>query len=119
MMRILFLFILAISVSFQGAFVSNANDVNTHLEKYAHSNETHHDNIADVEHTHSHKHSENGEEHEHHHDHMGTSQSNLKLLNTSILKINNESLGEVRQNFAYTQMASSDFLFSIFRPPIV
>lgn len=119
MMRIFFLITFSMSFIAQGFFTLSENDVSSHLEKYAHCNETHHDNIADTEHTHSHKHSEDGEEHEHHHDHLGSTQTNVKLTSTDTVKINNESLGEVRQNFAYTQMASSDFLFSIFRPPIV
>jgi hypothetical protein len=102
----------------QGYFALDS-DVDSHLKQSDYINQTHHDNIADAEHTHVHKHSEEGEEHEHHHEHIGSSQSNLKLNSKTIINLSNQFSIPSIQIFSYTLMTSSEFLFSIFRPPIV
>ncbi len=103
----------------QGLFFNSAEDINSHLENYSEFSETHHDNIADVEHSHTHKHSEDGEEHEHHHDHSNTPQPSIKLLASISFKIIEVAYEKLENNYSTKAMHSTEHPSSIFRPPIV
>jgi hypothetical protein len=106
-----------------GLLFNSAEDITSHFESYSKFSDTHHDNIADVEHshthTHTHKHSEDGEEHEHHHDHSSTPQQPIKLLASISFKILEVVYEELKNIYSTKAMNSTEHPSSIFRPPIV
>jgi ABC-type nickel/cobalt efflux system permease component RcnA len=118
-LKIFSFFFLGLSLSFQGLQVLGTEEIDIHLQQYAHCDETHHDTLAEDKHFHTHKHSENGEEHEHNHDHKNFSQGNIDILNKVSFHLLNESYEEGGQHFAYHSMGSTEHIYPIFRPPIV
>ncbi|PIK14101.1 hypothetical protein [Halobacteriovorax sp. JY17] len=96
------------------------DNTKSHLDKYAHINKIHHDNIDDtaLEHGHSHRHSEDGEEHEHNHDHSKIPQFELKFLNQSTNIQTNSDQYRPSQGFFEKYLISSPHLLKLFKPPI-
>jgi len=118
MLRLFVLLSLSIIFMTQGYFALDS-EIDSHLKNSESLNITHHDNIAEVERTHVHKHSEDGEEHEHHHEHIGSSQPNLKLISKNVINLSHHLSTPSLEIFSFTQITPTEFLFSIFRPPIV
>ena len=117
--RVFFLLSLTVSIISQGSVILQIEDIDSHLEHYTYNDDSHHDNIADSEHSHTHKHNKDDEEHEHHHDHNATPQVNLKLLSVKSLVIINLSIIEESHKFFRKILISSEYPSAIFRPPIV
>ena len=116
----LFLFFMVLGViTIPMAESSNIVEVDTHFAQYSHIASAHHDNIDDLMHSHTHKHDEDGEEHEHHHSHLNSSQSNLVFITSNYLFVINDSILVATQFFDFSSLLPSDYIFTLFRPPIV
>jgi len=110
---------LILSFGTQGLFFNSFIDLDSHFETYSEFSQTHHDNIADDDHSHTHKHSEDGEEHEHHHSHSGTPQQSVKLLGSISFELPEVIFQNIENNYSSKVMNSTEHPSLIFRPPIV